>query len=733
MKTQKVGLQTDVVTPYDETKTYVAGRARQYTLDGAEVIAPPLTTFADVNTSFGVAPGHCMANATTGRKFELSNTTTNTPTVLLFNFNIATGIWSYVGKVILTLPSGTHTHRGLHFDDSNASNIKIMITSTVATTTCLGGVYITWGLTLADFTPSGTTIFMGSSPTAGTKGVYFSQYASQVGQLHTGTTSGGIASGVNAATVGNRTKYFMQNGTSAAMQIYGFDSTLGSPAIAGLVHDGVSCQTTAYAGTSPSAYFSMSAQNGYSTAANTAAAFEATIVQNGSGSVPANFTSTTSGGAQTVYFMRDLQNVSGTWYFNLSTTSTGTAVVPTSTTSNFTMMRAYGISTTHSLLKTGTITPALTGTLIILHSFGACTPASVPANPALNGVDCLFLTTSSNLYLGAIADLVDGSANWSSISGVNLLGTSVDTVAPTAIYARYSTTLDKWIYVSNVSRFLIKSHINNTIDKTFAAPVTGYYEAQNTVTVQPGLSTIVSFSEADGWVFIVGSTVGQRGVVAMDLRSDEMFDYSYLITPVMEVDKSSIINTVSTYEKLYEQTDDSDFYIRSANTSTDAIFNSPTGGWTYVSNGENNSPTAMGPFFQIKALWNMAVEDLKAPISPGTPAQLEEILVHYTAPGEISSHWRASKNLSTDSTTVFYLKNAYSSAVPQLFARAHNLSNTLAYDINSVDDTAQFKYSTDAGVTWTALGTIPNAVGTLVQVTWSPTPTFTIQPSLSEE
>lgn len=87
----------------------------------------------------------------------------------------------------------------------------------------------------------------------------------------------------------------MQNGAANTLQIYGFDGSLGSSAVAGLVANGISAQTTSYAGTSPAAYFTMGAsQNGYSTVANTAAAFEAIIVQNGTGNVPSNFTSTTA-------------------------------------------------------------------------------------------------------------------------------------------------------------------------------------------------------------------------------------------------------------------------------------------------------------------------------------------------------------------------------------------------------------------------------------------------------
>lgn len=726
MKTTLVGLLDQVVSVYDKTKTFIAGRVAQKVVDGISVLGAPLSKWADVFTLTGVAPGFCVANPDTGRKFEIQNVNTNTPTVLAFNWNKDDGEWTFIGKVILTLPPGTHTFRSFKFDDTNTSNIILMLSSSVATTTCNSGQYITWGVPLTDFTIGGTTITLASSPTAGSKGVYFVQYSSELGRAHTGITPGGTGSGIAAVTPANKTKYWMQNGASASLQIYGWDYSLGAPAVSGLVNSGVNSSTTAFAGTSPSAYFSMSAQNGYSTLANTAAAFEAIILQNGSGSVPANFTSTTAGGAQTQYFLRDLQLVSGTWYFNLATTSTGAAVVPTSTTSNFTMMRANGISNTHSLLKTAIVTPALTGTLLVTHSFGVKRPLSVPANVTLNNVDCLSIATSSTVYLGPISELVDGSASWPNLTGVNLLGTGVDFVAPVAIFADYIPTLDRWVIVSNGSKFYVKPHQNNIIDAALGGLVTSYYEAQNPITVQPGLSTVLSISTADGWLFIVGSATGQRGVCSVDLKSDQQFDYSYIISKICQVEPGSKLFSPSTVEAIYEETDNCDFYVRSANSASDAIFNSPTGGWTQIFVGQDNSSIALGPYFQILVKYNILTD------GSGTPAQINDIALTYKSQTEISGKWLYSKNQSSDSSSVFYLKTPYATSVPKLYARYFDLSDTLAFEKNTTDHAASFKYSTDNGVTWTAIGTIPNTAGTLVKIDYSPVPTFNIIPVLSE-
>lgn len=731
-KIKALGLQTTISATYNKTKTSYSGRVAQSTKESQLVLGPPLTTFADVITTYGTAPGFCVANQATGRKFELQNVTTNTPVILAFNFDFATGVYSYIGKIIMTLPSGTHTLRGLAFDDSDINNIKIMVTSTVTTATCLGSVYCTYGVPLSDFTVGGTTIYFASSTTAGTKGVYTLQYASQVGLLHAGIASGGVASGVGLSSPANNTKIWMQNGAATTLSIYEYDTSLGAPITAGLVANGVSAQTTPYAGTSPSAYFTMGAsQNGYSTTANTTAAFETVILQTGIGSVPTGFTNTSAQSAQTAYFMRDLQLVGGQWYFNLSATATGAAIVPTSTTANFTMMRAQGICTTFSAKKTGIISPALTGTLLTSHSFGATVPTTVPAAPTLNGQDCLFLATGTNLYLGKISDIVDASTSWSSNTSANILGTGVDFVAPTATQARYSSVLDRWVYVTNTSKFVIKPHQSGIINKVLGGLVTKYYEAQNSIAVQPGLASILSINLSGGYLFVVGGTVGQRGVSVVDLYSDEMFDQSTIISPITQIEPGSILRYVASVESYYDYTDNVTVYVRSANTSSDAIFNSASGGWVLAHYGKDNSPTAIGPYFQVKLAFNVATD------AQGCPAQINDIIIGYTSSQELSEYWAGDVDNTTasgvtPSKSAFILTRQYDSSVPTLYFRAYDSSGNLVASGNTASNPTLFSYSTNGGTSWNPLGTIPNTIGTIVRYNWTTPPGVNVFVSVRE-
>lgn len=634
MKALKAGLLDSVTGTYDPDQTFITGRVLQKVVAGKDVVGAPLVTFADVFTGFSVAPGHCVINPATGRKFELQNVTTNNPVVLAFTFDIVSGEWVYIGRITLRLPVGTHSYRGFDFNDTNVNNIRILVSSTVTTAICQGGTYYTWNLALTDFTLAGTDIYMATG--ANQKAVYFGQYAGQVGLLHMGTSSSGVCHGANLNTLAYKNRAYQLNGSAALPQIYGWDFSLGNPSVDGTVADGMTSQTTPFAGTSPSAYFRLGAVNpGYSTTANTTSQFEAVILQAATTPIPSNFVATPNNTNQTLYYMRDLQLVSGVWYCNLSTTSTGAAVVPAQNQASFTMMRGNGISTTHSHLKTGNLSPGQGGTLISSNCFGTTIPTNAPAAPALNGEDCFFFATSAALYLLKVSDITDGGTTWSNLTGVNLFGTTLDITAPSVLLAQYSQVLDRWVYVTNTSKFVVKPHQNNLITANIGSLSNLYLELSNYPSVPLGMAAIVTLTSGSGWIFITGSTTGQRGVIACDLRSDILFDYSYIVSKVLEVPAGSVIRTIATDEAAADFTGDCAFFIRSANTANDAIFSSPTGGWVEFFPYEDNAPQVIGPFFQVKIGFVLLVDSKNI-----SPAQLHDIFISYDEPGGIDNKFQ---------------------------------------------------------------------------------------------
>ena len=119
-----------------------------------------------------------------------------------------------------------------------------------------------------------------------------------------------------------------------------------------------------------------------------------------------------------------------------------------------------------------------------------------------------------------------------------------------------------------------------------------------------------------------------------------------------------------------------------------------------------------------------------------SPAQVNELIIGAQANNFTSDNWEFSDDFSdnnTPSRCAFRLKLAFASTVPTLYFRAYDLSDAQLVNHNSVTNAANFEYSTDTGLTWLPLGTIPNTVGTLVRYTFTSPPGVNIRPGLRQD
>jgi hypothetical protein len=225
-----------------------------------------------------------------------------------------------------------------------------------------------------------------------------------------------------------------------------------------------------------------------------------------------------------------------------------------------------------------------------------------------------------------------------------------------------------------------------------------------------------------GWIAISNVTAGQRGIMIADLRSEAMFDYSYIVTKVLDT-PSSVFKYITTIDALYDYTGSLEVYYRTTG------FGSISGSWNLCPFAEDLSALATSDQVQFKILFTTIGLDTSI------PAQLCDFFLGYESLTDNSPHWEISIDDSDNgnpSKTAFRLKEAYSSSVPALRYLAYDLSNVLLVDHNTTTNTARFEYSTNDGVTWQSLGTIPNTVGTLVKYTFSSSPGVDIRPSLRE-
>jgi hypothetical protein len=683
MKYAKAGLLDDVVGSYDQTKTTLFGRCFSKTVDGKTALGPPLNKFLDVFTDAAVVPApnaHYMTP--NGRVFVLQLEATALAVVALYTINYATGATTYVGKVQIALPdtaATTHVYRSIKAIDTGTTGWKLIVT-TSASVLINGGTFIVNDLALSDFVPIGfPTIPFATGNSQ--KAVYLCQDPANTGagQLQT-ASAGSILDAAN-------NRLYVHNGVSATHQFYVYDT---------------------------------SAALTYTTAPITGT--EATNLINHAGHTfvngdPVTFTALTGGAGfvvGTTYFV--VSSVPGVSY-QLSATSGGAAINFTTDISAGTIGRAFGTSHASFLFKTGNL-PVLTGTLLITDSEDFAQPQHGP----LSGFDCAFFTTNSNLYLGKLSELTTGAVTWPSLATVNLLGTPNQIIAPATTYATWSNALDRAIYTVGTV-FVIKSFVSNAIEKIFGGNNNRYFEglATEAVEFQP-FTAITGMDVENGWIGVSTGSTGQRGIFLCDLRSDAHFDHSYITTKVMTIDQPTL-KFLTTLDALYDYTGSLEIYYRTSG------FGSPTGGWTAIPFAEDLTAFAGGTQIQFKILFSTIALDTSI------HAQLCELILGYESITDSSDHWELSVDDSDNgnpSRTAFRLKTAYPSVVPALRYRALDMTNVTLVNHTTVANAARFEYSTNGGVSWNALGTIPNTVGTLVRYEFATPPGVDIRPSLQE-
>lgn len=687
MKAIYADLIADVVSSYDQTKTTIQGRVTSKVVNSQTVLGPPLNEFIDVITDTGQSPVAVFAS-TNNRIFVLGAPAAGIVPCMLYSFNYTTGAYSYTGRINISVPNvaaTTHTIRSLKVIDTGTSGWRIYITTT-GSVVINGGTFEAHSIALSDFVPIGFPTIPFATGN-GQKAVYFHQDPANIGVGQLQTASAGSV--LDAA---NNTLY-VHNGIAATHQFYLYSTSTTPTYVTDAVTGVAATDVISHAG--------------HSFAANT----------------PIVFTALTGGAGLTVgttYFVRN--PVAGVSY-ELSATSGGALLNFTTDISAGNVGRAFGTSGSNFIHKTGNL-PALSGTLLLTDSEDLASPSGV--NVAVDGFPCAFFPTSSNAYLGRLSELTSGATTWPSLQTCNLLGTANQISAPSATHAAWSNILNKFVYITNTSVVVMKPFVNNQIDNIFGGINNKYIEAVvNPLAVELQMASVAALDLESGWIAISSTaTVGQRGIYMADLRSNENFDFSYIVTKVLDTPQA-VYKFVSTLDQLFEFTGSLSVYYRTSG------FGSISGGWISIPFPEElEGVTTPGSQVQFKIAFDTLGLDTSI------PAQIYEFILGFESLNENSDNWQVSKDLSSTGAThkaVFYLAKAYPSAVPTLYARAFQQgTSTSVGSANTGSNPSSFRYSTNGGVSWTALGTIPNVVGTLVEWTISPTPTVDYLPSIRE-
>lgn len=681
-------LLNDVVGSYDQTKTTIQGRVSQKLYGSNYALGPALTKFTDIFIETGLTIQGTTVFTANNRIFNITAEASGLANLILHTIDPLTNETTYVGRIQFTIPDNpvaTNTYRSIRVVDTGTTGWKIFL---VNLSSVLGGiysgVYLLNDIDLADFVQVGfPTISYANGNDQ--KAVYHLQDPAAIGVGNLNTIPvGGILDSAN-------NRLYVHNGVSATHQYFVYATN-----------------------TAPT----------YATAAVTGVAATDIITDTGHTFVdndPIVFTSITGGAGitvGTVYFVRS--SVAGVSY-QISATSGGAALNFTTDISAGAVGRAHGGTGSNFVHKTGNLT-ALTGTLLLIDSEDHASPTDAPVNGGLlNGNPCAFFATTTNLYLGLLSELTSGATTWPSLTTSNILGSVGESTAPVALQATWSDTLDSAIYLTNTSVFVSKKVINNEILSTFGSIYNTYLEGTSDLAVELGFVTVNGMDVQNGTLIATSLTVGQRGFIAIDLLSDVEQDFSFIVTKVLK-STSSVMKFFQSIEEAWQYTGNVAISYRTSG------FGSISGGWIAIDGYTDLSGIAIGSEIQFKIAFEMQSGGFSS------PAQVSEFILGLNGFSENSTRWEYSDDDSEPSTNriTWRLKETYSTPVPNLRVTVRDLSDTIVANHTTTANAAFFEYSTDGGVNWLTLGTIPNVIGTLVRYTNGSLPAAELRPAMQE-
>lgn len=777
MKLLDANLLASVGTSYDQTRTTLAGRVSQRTIDSKPVLGPSPTRFLDVFSDTGIAPSITSFPTDNGRIFFLGAIAAGVLPILCYEINQTTGVHTYVGRINFSMPSSpaiVHTVRSLKVIDNGTTGWKIYV---IATGTILlggSGVLMANNISKSDFSqvsppviPFATgndqkaiyqlgrlpslnsrsmTITLGTPVKFNFVGHGFNNndqvyFTSQVGSAWT------------ASTFVANTKYFVRNASandfelSATFNGASINAAAGPTSVVlqplnqeidsfGAIIDVTSNRLYTHIGTAANPQYFVrdtSVTPTYSTltgdiAIGTPAKInlvghgltENEPIQFFSGFMPTGFA------LNTTYFVRNPSAND----FELSATAGGASISVTAASTGVVFGKAFGYTDSQWLHKTS-ILPAISGTLLATTDVDAiATPTNAPLNGAvLNGQKCAFFATSSNLYLGRLDELTSEATTWASLTTSNMLGALNQIVTPVVISASWSDALDHAIILvgqaaTNAFRFILKKVENNKLTAIFGDTCVSWYEttSRDAYEMRPA-TPYTTFSNNGGWIFANSSATGQRGAFASDIRSDALFEHSYIVSKVLTIPQNTILKSIDVKRELIMSGGEIQVEYRTSG------FGSISGGWSIIDQDQKlNLP--VGTEIQFKLSFKTHSLDKTSHV------QVSDLFIGYDALEELSDNWEYSyDDSSTGSPTRigFRLKQAYASSIPStLRFQASDLSGTILVNQTITSDPSNFEYSTDGGTTWLALGTIPNTVGTLVRYNFTSPPGVDIRPSLKD-
>lgn len=387
-----------------------------------------------------------------------------------------------------------------------------------------------------------------------------------------------------------------------------------------------------------------------------------------------------------------------------------------------TTVNAGGITPDLFVLKTGVL-PGVVGTLLLINSVNLCTPTSDSGAPVgVQGSLCIFSPGSTAFNIGKVSEWTSGATSWPSLVQADVLDAASMNTANVPLTAHFSDTLQRIVFQLNSGNWVIKKFVNSVYEFVFGSASNTQYRTANPLAFYEfGAVVVTSTFTSLGWIFNVnGTTAGQIGAQAFDLRSLYQFDYSSIISKVIDTPSSQWLSlAINSPLRSFGK-----FFYRITG------FGSATGNWLDVPTDRVLSALSSAAQVQFKFQPRMERDGSTVPL------QLIEAHLILQPNSEISDYWEYSREKSASGSPtdcVFRLKKVYATAVPAgIHFRAHDLTDVQLLDHNTTANAANFNYSSNDGGSYSPLGTIPNVVGTLLRYRFSSPPGVDIRPSLRE-
>ena len=669
-------LQADISSIYDPTKTYISGNMAQKIIAGVPCIGAPLVSWQDVVTVSGETILRSIVG-TGGRMYGVTTPTTGFARIVCGSFNSATGLWTYLGKIIVPVPyivttmASVHTLLDFRVDDTNTSNIQVFFTTRTTGTNAThnGGLFRVYKLDLTDFALSPQTIPFATE--SDQKGVYYHSDPTHLGVLNVtasgSTLAAAIGMGYKPAT---KELWVPNNSLTTTWQINRFDMST-APAI---VNSG-SVNVTA-ASPCKVEWASSGLSNN-------------DCVTPISGTLPTGLT------LGATYFVR---NVSGT-DFEVSATFGGASINTTGSNGSAVWVRSFGITTTGWLAPTGNLQVVTGGTALLTGAVKYVNPIS--GHAANNGVECLLIGCSTLSVLCPISEITEGATNIPNLLSTNLLGGAGQTVTPTALNMTWSDQHDRLLFITNTSVIVAKKCINNVVEDQFGDINNTIFEGTLDPVLQFGMTAITGLDAENGWIHIVGSTVGQRGILSLNTGSDARLGVAKLITKVLDV--SDIISHIgfATALNKSELTTGGKYYYRTNLTSD---FSDTTTGWTLLDNSGIMSAISAAGVTHVQFMILPKYFDKLG----SNPFQAIELFYAYIPLQWIDPDWigwvgQTTQDNVSPAYTAYQLDKTLSAAIPMRFIAVDKVTKTIIAMADTDTDFAMFDKTSTGGVSWSAM------------------------------